>query len=262
MLGSSARWRRTGAGADSLPGRANLGGIMAENAYVYVLYDAQERVRYVGIGNRQRPYETHNDDYDEARALSSDVRITSIPFSTRRDAELTEALLIRVLADAEMHGVALTNRSGTVATSDLVPLVAQREGALKYSDLRHSILVKVSPKRIDEVRDVVSGVTSDADAAERCRKWWGIASVVGRGDDIRQLVAISTSDVKPRRVLGIWETKPVVEWDVDGMAIELVDASSGDVGGQRGKTFDWDGYNPQNIGYSLDVRSGWSRSSK
>ncbi|TFC48923.1 GIY-YIG nuclease family protein [Cryobacterium shii] len=232
---------------------------MAENAYVYVLYDAQGRVSYVGIGSRQRPYETHNDDYNEALAFSSDVRITPIPFDSRHDAELAESLLIRVLADAGAHGVALTNRSGMKGTSDLVPLVAQREGSLNYRDLRKSIIVKVSPMKIDEVRDVVSGVTPDAVAAERCRKWWRIRSVVERGDDIRQLVAISTSDVKPRRVLGIWETKPVAEWDVVGKAIELVDPSSGDVGGHQGKTFDWDGYSLQNLGYSTDIRSGWSQ---
>ena len=233
---------------------------MAENAYVYVVYDSQQRVSYIGVGDRQRPYEIHNNDYNNALEFSSDVRITSLPFSSRGDAELAESLLIRVLADAEKYGVVLSNRSGTIATSHLVPLVPQQEGVLNYRDLRHSILVKVSPQKIDETRDVVSGVTPDAIAAERCRKWWPIGSAAKRGDDIRQLVAVSTSSVKPQRVLGIWETLPISEWDIEGRAIELVDESCGDAGGHRGKIFNWNGYSPQSVGYSADVRAGWPQS--
>lgn len=227
---------------------------MSDNAYVYLLRDRQGRIVYVGKGNRQRPYQVHNDDYDRARALSSDVLITAVPFSTEKDAELAESLLIRVLAD---NGADLVNRAQLIDSSAFVPLVPQREGVVRYEDFRGAIFVKIHPDRIDAERDVVSGLTDSAVAADRCRQYWPIESVVQRGDDIRYLVAVSTAAVKPVRVLGVWETRPVAEWDVAAGAVELVDPAAGDVGEHRGKEMDWQGYNPQSIGFSADVRAGW-----
>jgi excinuclease UvrABC nuclease subunit len=87
---------------------------MSKNAYVYLLRDQAGRIVYVGKGDRQRPYQPHNDSYEEARKLSSDVLITAVPFSTEDDAELAESLLIRVLAD---NGTGLVNRAQMVQSS-------------------------------------------------------------------------------------------------------------------------------------------------
>ena len=235
---------------------------MSENAYVYLLRDLEGRIVYVGKGTRQRPYQPHNDDYDLARARSSDVLITAVPFSSEKDAELAESLLIRVLGD---NGSDLVNRAQLVHSSAFVPLVPQSDGVVRYEEFRNAIFVKIHPARIDAQRDVVSGLTGSAAAAERCRGYWPIGAAVARGDDIRYLVAVSTAAVQPVRVLGVWETRPVAEWDVEagaragvrGGAIELVDPAAGDVGGNRGRELDWQGYSPQLIGFSADVRAKW-----
>jgi hypothetical protein len=227
---------------------------MSDNAYVYLLRDREGRIVYVGKGNRQRPYQVHNDDYEEARKLSSDVLITAKPFSTVKDAELAESLLIRVLAG---NGAGLVNRAQMVQSGSLVPLVPQQEGVVRYEDFANAIFVKISPEKIDSERDVISGLTDSVAAGERCRQYWPIGSAVNRGDDIRYLVAVSTTAVKPVRVLGVWETAPVADWDISTGSITLAEAANGDVGSHRGKEMDWQGYNPQLVGYSTDVRSRW-----
>jgi hypothetical protein len=227
---------------------------MSRNAYVYLLRDQEGRIVYVGKGNRQRPYQVHNDEYEAARKLSSDVLITAEPFSTEKDAELAESLLIRVLAG---NGPGLINRAQMDKSSRLVPLVPQQEGVTRYEDFGNAIFVKISPEKIDSERDVVSGLTDSVAAAERCRQYWPIGSAVDRGDDIRYLVAVSTSAVKPVRVLGVWETAPVADWDTANGAITLREPAKGDVGGHRGKEMDWQGYSPQILGFSVDVRSQW-----
>jgi len=230
---------------------------MSEDAYVYVLYGAEGRLNYVGIGNRQRPYERHNEGYEAALAKSKDVHITPLPFSTREDAELAESLIIKLVSDAVRDGADFENLAGRLRTSHLVPLVPKQDGVLRHSDLKNSILVKVSPKKMD-YREVVSGVTSDRAAAERCRQWWPIGSTVQRGDAVQRLVAVTTAEVSPQRVLGIWDTLPLSEWDVADGSIGLVNPDEGNVGGHRGKEFLREGYNSQLVGFSEDIRTGWT----
>jgi hypothetical protein len=140
---------------------------VSEN-YLYILRDGEGRLRYVGIGGRQRPYEMHNDEYDELIKSSSDIRITSRPFSTRADAEMAESLLIRALVDAESSGVLLTNRAKVRASKDLIPLHHVADGHLRYDELQNTMIVAIRPGQIDDERAVLSGVTPAEKAAERC----------------------------------------------------------------------------------------------
>ncbi len=226
---------------------------MSENAYVYFIFDEQGRIGYVGIGGRSRPYGPHTPEVDALRDRSGDVRITAEPFSTRPDAERAESLVIRALADAETSGSALLNIAKMKQSRDLTALLPFQEGVLRYSELSGSLLVKIGLDRIDEDRAVVSGVTKPAEAAERCRQYWGLGACIDQSRPITNLVAITTADAKPARVVGIWETQPVTTWE--RRAVTLMDPDKGDVGGHVGKGFDWEGYNPQSLGYSRDIRA-------
>ncbi len=224
--------------------------------YLYILRDGEGRLRYVGIGGRQRPYEMHNDEYDELIKTSSDIRITARPFSTRADAEMAESLLIRALVDAESSGVLLTNRAKVTASKDLVPLHHVAEGHLRYSDLQNTIIVAIQPGQIDDVRAVLSGVTPPEKAAERCSTGWPLGQCIAEGRDVRFLLAIS-SKLSPVRVLGSWRTRPTTEW-TEPNAIALNDPHEADALAARGCTFSWDGYPGRGrpagpMAYSLDL---------
>lgn len=231
---------------------------MAENRYVYFIYDEQERVGYVGIGDRARPYGGHTEMVDELRDRSGDVRITSEPFTTREDAERAESLIIRALSDAEEHGGMLLNVTKRKQSRDLVPLLPFTDKTLRYSELTASLLVKVSPNRIDDERAVVSGGARAEEAAERCRKYWPLGRCVNSEAPIKQLVAVTTAEAKPIRVVGIWAVEDPSTWTSDEddgrWEVTLSCPSEGDAGGYVGAEFDWEGYAPQLIGYSADIR--------
>ena len=229
---------------------------MSENGYVYFIYDVDGSIGYVGIGDRARPYEPHTPAVDALRDRSGDVRITSSSFSTREDAERVESLLIRALVDAEVNPPRLLNDAKRKQSHHLVPLLPLKNATLKYSDLFETLLVKIGLNRIDDERVVVSGVVRAADAAERCRKYWPLGTCVARQAPIKQLVAITTAEAKPVRVVGVWRTDDPQTWSLEdeGWAVTLPEPSEGDVGGHVGKVFDWEDYSPQNIGYSSDVR--------
>lgn len=230
---------------------------MSKDAYLYFIYDEHGRLGYVGIGGRSRPYEPHTPEVDALRDRSGDVRITSEPFSSRRDAERAESLLVRALYGAEQSGSTLLNIAKRYTSRDLVPVLPFRNGVLRYSELTNSLIVKVSLDRIDDQRVVVSGVTKPADAAERCRKYWPLGRCVAQEFPVKRLVAVSTADAKPVRVIGVWEVKPVGSWtqSEDGKyEVGLADPSQGDLYGCVGQEFEWEGYNPQLVGYSSDIR--------
>jgi hypothetical protein len=231
---------------------------MGENRHVYFIYDEKERIGYVGIGDRARPYGPHTEAVDELRDRSGDVRITSTPFSTPEDAERAESLIIRALEDAAQHGSRLLNVAKRKQSRDLVPLLPFQSSTLRYSVLVGSLIVKIGLNRIDDDRVVVSGVTHPEDAAERCRKFWPLGNCVKQEPPIKYLVAVTTAEARPVRVVGVWECLPTSDWTFNEgrqrWEVALVDAAEGDTGGHVGKRFDWEGYNPQLVGYSADIR--------
>lgn len=230
---------------------------MSEDGYLYFIYDVDGSIGYVGIGDRARPYEPHTPEVDALRDRSGDVRITSSPFTERKDAKLAESLLIRALVDAETSPPRLLNRSEHEQSHNLVPLLPFKNATLKYSDLSETLLLKVRLNRIDDERVVVSGVAHPADAAERCRKWWGLGNCVESKAPITRLVVVTTAEVKPYRVVGVWRTDDPQTWSLEpkGWAVTLLNPSEGDVDGHVGKIFDWEGYDVKgSIGYSSDVR--------
>ncbi|MEV0781754.1 hypothetical protein AB0I52_01940 [Streptomyces sp. NPDC050423] len=229
------------------------------NNYVYFIYDGDGSIGYVGIGDRARPYGPHTKVVDDLRDRSGDVRITSMPFSTRGDAERAESLIIRALADAEEHGTHLLNVAKRKQSKDLVPLLPFQQGILRYSDLSTTLLVKISLNAIDDERVVVSGAAHSADAAERCSRYWPLGKCVDREAPIKRLVAVTTAEAKPVRVVGVWDVDHTSAWkyheDVQRWEVRLTNPVQGNIGGHVGKCFDWEGYAPQNVGYSSDIRT-------
>lgn len=230
---------------------------MSEDGYLYFIYDVDGSIGYVGIGDRARPYEPHTPEVDALRDRSGDVRITSSPFSERDDAKLAESLLIRALADAATTAPRLLNSTEIKQSHNLVPLLPFKNATLKYSDLSETLLVKIRLNRIDDERVVVSGAAHPVDAAERCRKWWSLGNCVASKAPIKQLVTVTTAEVNPPRIIGVWRTDDPQTWSLepDGGAVTLPDPSEGDVGGHVGKIFEWEGYRVTgSIAYSNDVR--------
>jgi hypothetical protein len=231
---------------------------MSEDGYLYFIYEVDGKtISYVGIGDRARPYEQHTPAIDKLRDRSGDVRITSTPFSTRADAKLAESLLIRALVDAEIMPPRLLNCTERVRSHYLVHLLPFKNAVLKYSDLTETLLVKIGLNRIDDQRVVLSGAVHPADAAERCRKWWALGTCVARRAPIKRLVAVTTAEAKPPRVVGVWLTDEPQTWSLEpkGWAVTLIDPAQGDIGAHVGKVFDWEEYVVRGaIGYSSDVR--------
>jgi hypothetical protein len=95
------------------------------------------------------------------------------------------------------------------------------------------------------------------------------------------LVAV-TATVKPAWIVGVWRARPVSEWWLEDQAkpdgrrsageswndplrqlggrvakgwVVAVDSPDSDVNGWQGLEFDWQGYRPQNVGWSKDLRT-------
>lgn len=113
----------------------------------------------------------------------------------------------------------------------------------------------------------------------RCNRWWPLGRAQSLNKDIKYLIAV-TAHVKPPRVIGVWETRPVEDWwyedqaspeksrttddpwnngapqyDVNGSGwVATVTSSFPDVNEWQGLRFEWEGYKPQNVGYSPDLK--------
>ncbi len=82
---------------------------------------------YVGIdsaGTIRGRYEPHTDSVDELLKNAFAMFGTTRPFTTRRDAELAEALAIHALVKA---GVQVGSRQKTVSPSDIQPLLERKQ---------------------------------------------------------------------------------------------------------------------------------------
>ena len=118
--------------------------------YLY-LYEGADRRLYIGISDEMtRPWEAHNED---AAALlaepTTQVLQTPMPFSSRNDARMAEAIAIHVAAlagiridsdheDASEIAAQATNRAGMKGTKHLVPAVLRKEGAIGFGALERT----------------------------------------------------------------------------------------------------------------------------
>lgn len=241
-------------------------------------------IGYVGIGPATRPYGVHSEAANNV--LRSGEVWMSTPFSTKDDAERAESLVIRCLTWAAETPAELVNEMKLKGSNHVMPALVTRRGVVRYSALKRAVIVKVTPGHLGE-RTGPTGEASDVDLTMRCNRWWGFGRAVRRGHRIDYLVAV-TAGVKPApRVVGVWRTKPVSEWwmenqqgyadgepirqtgerwndsliSVDGVFhqgwVATVHDPSPDVRGMRGKVFKWEGYAPQNVGFSDDLRALW-----
>lgn len=253
------------------------------NNYLYVGKRVSGEIGYVGIGGTTRPYGSHNQAADEV-LRSGEVWVTSVPFSTRQDAEMAESLLVRALTWAAEQPPDLTNIAKVDSAKHLVPSLRYREGKLNYADVSRALLVKITPGHL-KGRTGPTGEAGDVDLTLRCNRWWGLGQAQRRGIDVDLLIAI-TANVKPARVVGAWRALPVSEWWLEDQStpssrrrtgepwndplsplggrvakgwVAAVESPDSDVNGWQGLEFDWQGYHPQNVGWSNDIRLRLSR---
>lgn len=233
---------------------------MAET-YLYTYENHELRKVYIGIGTLDRPYQGHNRDAERLRDHPQTAILrTPEPFSSRQDARKAEAIAIRsaamfgsahVLSDhpdqAEIID-AVTNRSGVVTTSHMVPAFKPREGTVMYTDLRRTAIVVVKSEAID-TRPTVHAERGPAIMADRAKKFWKLGKAVNYGLE-RLLAVLKTHHV----ILGDWDLDPDQPVVVDQGEFRLLDERRDDPRGVKGmrletpKGFHWQGQQ-----YSPDV---------
>lgn len=249
------------------------------NNFLYLGRHLDGSIGYVGIGGVTRPYGGHNNEADEV-LRSGEVWMTSSPFSSRKDAEMAESLLIRVLTWSAEQAPRLTNIAKVNHSKYVTPALPFKEGSLQYSNVTNALFVKVRPGQL-KGRTAPHGESGDHDLTIRCNRWWSLGNAVRSGADIKYLVAV-TAGVKPPRVIGVWNTNPVSDWWYEDQNEQLsshkrveqwnstaplyedvrakgwvatVVSANPNINNWQGLEFDWEGYLPQNIGYSADVRN-------
>jgi len=232
--------------------------------YLY-LYEGADRRMYIGIGAEMtRPWEAHNED---AQALleepTTQVLQTPVPFSSRDDARMAEAIAIHIAAlagmqifsdrdDAREIIAQATNRAGMKGTQHLVPTVLRKEGTVEYGTLEKTAIVVLKPGDIDDRpslhagRDVATFVT-------RAEKYWPLQAAGSAGYRPRRLLAImKTSHV----ILGDWDLDP--EGPVLGDRFVLAEPNNDDRRGVKGMRLDLAGARLGNrVTWSSDIRNAF-----
>jgi hypothetical protein len=254
------------------------------NNFLYLGKHKDGALGYVGIGGVTRPYGGHNKEADEV-LRNGEVWMTSSPFSSRRDAEMAESLLIRVLTWAADQEPKLTNIAKVNHSKHVTPALPFKEGLLKYSQVANALFVKVRPGQL-KGRTAPHGESGDLELTLRCNRWWSLGNAVRKNADIKYLVAV-TAGVKPPRVIGAWTTNPVSDWWLEDQKnphtlqnrtevwnsaaplyedvrakgwVATVESTNPNVNDWQGLEFDWEGYLPQSIGYSADIRNSLGKS--
>jgi hypothetical protein len=215
-----------------------------------------DRVRaYVGIGmNPSRAFEPHTESVDELLKNAFATFGTARPFSTRRDAELAEALAIQALVKA---GVEVGNTKKTISPSDIRPLLERKPGIVAYSKLRRTFVVKVGADKIGEGVDERQGAVGfdPVKVSMRCDRNWEIEPAVRDGYKVDLLVAVLLrTAITNTPIVGCWATEPVSEWDPAHGIVKLREPAEWDLNGWRGMRLDWEGRHPQKQQWSDDLR--------
>jgi len=226
------------------------------HAYVALEQLNPDKVRaYVGIGaNHSRAFGPHTESVDQLLRNAFATFGTARPFSTRRDAELAEALAIQVLVKA---GVEVGNKQKTVSPSDIHPLLDRKQGVVAYSTLRHTLVVKVGMDEIGEGIEARQGAVGfdPVKVSRRCDRYWDLGRAVRDGYQADRLVAVLLgAPITDTPIVGCWATKPVSTWDGEAGIVRLRDPIEWDLDGWRGIRLEWEGHHPQKQQWSDDLR--------
>lgn len=227
------------------------------HAYVALERLDPDTVRaYVGIGaNHSRAFEPHTESVDQLLRNAFATFGAARPFSTRRDAELAEALTIQALVQS---GIEVGNQKKTVSPSDIHPLVERKQGVVAYSQLRRTLVVKVGTDEIDDGIEVRQGAVGfdPVKVSRRCDRTWGLGTAVSNGYQADRLVAVLLgTPIEDTPIVGCWATEPVSTWDAEKGIVKLRDPADWDLDGWRGMRLDWEGRPPQKQQWSDDLRN-------
>lgn len=223
---------------------------------VWLIQDKKGRIRAVGTGDRTSPYAPLGGKLDKRRDKGGRTRVSRDTFSTPEDARLAAALVARSIE-------LVTDKAATVVGGDddadgaLVRGLPTRRKALHYRDLHHALVVRVAWDDLVVDDRLVHGRRHPKVAADLVATSWKLNRVADDDLDVRRLVVVTTAEVDPPRVLGIWKVDHVDTWVDHGggdWTIGLRKRRKGDRGGHVGRRFDWDGYRPGSFGYSHDLR--------
>lgn len=232
--------------------------------YLY-LYEGADHRLYIGIGDEMtRAWEVHNED---AKALlaepTTQVLQTPVPFSSRNDARMAEAIAIHIAALAGMwvnsdHEEAAeiaaqaTNRAGMKSTQHLVPAVFRKDGEVNYWTLKQTAIVTLKPGDIDE-RGTLHGGRDVATFVARAEKTWKLKTAKRVGYNPRRLLAIMKES---HVILGDWDLDPATPVLDDSFV--LVNPSNDDPRGVKGMHFDTAGAHLSDlVTWSSDIREAF-----
>lgn len=220
-----------------------------KQCYLYTYENQRLGKIYIGIGNSpSRVWEHHNADALTLLAeTDTQVKITPVPFANRAQARKAEAIAIHVASLAGLQ--VLTNRAGTTATSELTTAVYRREGVVHFKDLTRTCIVVLKPDPIGDRPALHGGQTAPVFVA-RAREFWGLGRARRERYDAIRLIAIQKS---VHTILGDWNLDSHDHWTDEAFALLAPDDD--DPRGARGKTLNWDGYQPgTTVTWSNDIR--------
>lgn len=232
--------------------------------YLY-LYEGADQRLYIGIGDETtRAWEDHNEDAEALRAEPDTLVLqTPMPFSSRKDAEVAEAIAIHIAAlagipvrsdneDATEIVAQAVNRAGIKGTKHLVPAVFRKDGSIDFGTLRRTAIVVLKPESID-ARGSLHGGRPVASFAARAESEWDLRKAKRKGYRPQRLLAILK---KSQVVLGDWDLDPETPLHDDRFA--LADPTNDDPRGVKGMRLDLAGDHLGNlVTWSNDVRDAF-----
>lgn len=245
--------------------------------YLYIYRNDELGQVYIGIGaSVARVWGSHNSEATELLKHSeTKVFVTAEPFPDRQSAERAESAAICAAAASRIKVISehkdlskLTNIAKVASSKHLTTAVYQREGTIRFDDLRRAAIVVL---RIDSINDgpdlsrrpgLHGGRTARA-TNERAVKWWGLGAAQRRRErlrlpdgtlprDIDTLVAVQT---QTRTILGAWALSDQ-QWRRDEHKWTFL--TTDEIEEMRGQTLDWGSNHPgQGLTWSKDIRLQW-----
>lgn len=237
---------------------------------------------YVGIGGSpERIWGRHNEDAERLRDHpNTEFYVTKEPFPDQPSAERAESAAIFAASAAGLTVLSesgdldqTTNRAKVHGSKHMVPVLFQREGTVRYDELRKTVLVVLKLSSIGEhhegtFRPTLNASRSDAEFHYRATRWWGLAAAQKRRmrlpldpegsipRDVNRLIAVQKGG---GLVLGAWDLSDQ-QWYYDdltrkGWIFDTADSASPDTADMRGKVFDWCGAGcGTQVTWSSDIR--------
>lgn len=247
--------------------------------YLYIYRNDQLHQVYIGIGSSpSRVWGRHN---PAAEALlkhpETTVFITTEPFPDRASAERAESAAICAAAatgvgiivdDSRGEELAsLTNIAKVGKSKHLSLAVYQRDGVIRYDDLKRTAIVILHMDGIDDVGDghlrpSLHGGRDPETFHQRATRWWGLGAANKRrlarhtdGEalprDVDRLVALQKGTYT---ILGAWNLADE-QWRPDNDSWMFVTSDA--IEDWLGKHFDWCGavHSGGSLLWSPDIRA-------